>query len=486
MQMSLFNKISEVSKMPEKRHFKLVFLILAIFLLFSVLKQMMFQTTLGYIYVYQNILTGSLSVFTEPGVHFRTPFFSSVTEYKQVATVSFGAEDGEALTRILEPITVRFADTYTGQIPITFRFRLPTDPQKIIQTHREFRTFENLVDALLVRNARSVTVNTAAQYTGEEFFQGGLTLFKADLEDQLTNGVYVTERRQVEIDQLDIAPVGLEQEESHKLQRSKQIVWKTVPILDQQGNRIRANNPLAPYGIEATQVTLNNPHPEEQLSRLLVDKKTLVAERIKTIQEQETAKAQAKTEQLKKEIERTKAVQDAHREKELAVIAQQREVEVAKQIAEKSLVEQRKLKDMAVIDREKELSISQANREIQKANSEAAAFEAQAILQKGKAENEVLAAKYAARGTYKDIFLAEIQRDIAQTLYTNLPNFKVEMPSNYVSTGNGENKDGLKTNLDVISAFSALGLMKQMSELPSAPLQTPPLETPSSLPPAQK
>ena len=81
----------------------------------------------------------------------------------------------------------------------------------------------------------------------------------------------------------------------------------------------------------AAQVLIGDPKPEENLDRLLMDKKRLVAERIKTVQEQETSKAQARTEQLKKEIERTKAVQDAQRQKELIVIANQRDVEVAKQ-----------------------------------------------------------------------------------------------------------------------------------------------------------
>merc|ERR1719230_347360 len=111
----------------------------------------------------------------------------------------------------------------------------------------------------------------------------------------------------------------------------------------------RAENPLAQYGIDVTQVLIGDPRPEENLDRLLMDKKRLVAERIKTVQEQETSKAQARTEQLKKEILRTKEVQDAQRQKELTVIANQREVEVAKQIAEKETIEQRKLQDIAVI-----------------------------------------------------------------------------------------------------------------------------------------
>merc|ERR1711907_685276 len=118
------------------------------------------------------------------------------------------------------------------------------------------------------------------------------------------------------------------------------------------GHLKRAENPLSQYGIEVTQVLIGDPKPEDNLDRLLMDKKRLVAERIKTVQEQETSKAQARTEQLKKEIQRTKEVQDAQRQKELIVISSQREVEVAKQIAERETIEQRKLQDLAVIQKD--------------------------------------------------------------------------------------------------------------------------------------
>ena len=111
-----------------------------------------------------------------------------------------------------------------------------------------------------------------------------------------------------------------------KLIRAKQLVWKTVPLMNENGTPQRAENPLGQYGITATQVLIGDPRPEDNLDRLLMDKKRLVAERIKTVQEQETSKAQANTEQLKKEIERTRAVQDAQRQKELRTIEMQREV----------------------------------------------------------------------------------------------------------------------------------------------------------------
>jgi len=416
------------------------------------------MTDAGVTYVVQNQITGTLDVYTEPGLYRRVPFFSSVTPYRHVITSTF---DGN------ESVTTRFADTYVGHIPVTFRFKLPTHADGVRKMHREFRSEDNLVQSLLKRNAANVTVITATQYTGEEFFQGGLNQYKTQLADQLQNGIYLTERKQVEIEQSDLAPVGSDQEQSgsrEKLVKAKQLVWKTVPVYDEKGHLQRAENPLAQYGIEVTQVLIGDPRPEENLDRLLMDKKRLVAERIKTVQEQETSKAQARTEQLKKEIQRTKEVQDAQRQKELVVIANQREVEVAKQVAERETIEQRKLQDLAVIQKDKELSIARAELGIQKANADAAAYAAHAITAKGKAEAEVLAANYKAKAQNKEIYHAEVQRDIATVMYSNLKDFHIEMPQNVIvgaGDGGGSGPGKLPSNLDVITSFSALGVMEK-------------------------
>lgn len=146
-------------------------------------------TDAGMIYVCQNNLSGSLDVYSEPGLHARMPFFSSVTAYTQICTVNF--EDDEPGRQL---VVVRFADTYAGTIPVSFRFKLPTDPDQVRKIHREFRSQRNLIETLLNRNAKNVTVITATQYTGEEFFQGGLNQFKTQLADQLNNGIYETVR----------------------------------------------------------------------------------------------------------------------------------------------------------------------------------------------------------------------------------------------------------------------------------------------------
>ncbi|WP_414718385.1 SPFH domain-containing protein [Thaumasiovibrio subtropicus] len=424
--------------------------------------QSVLMTDAGYTYVHQNNITGKLDVFTEPGLHFRVPFLSRITKYDQVITVSYGNTTGEDFYQRLPPIQVRFADTYVGEIPVTFRFKLSLNPDAVKKMHREFRNNGNLIDALLVKNARNVTVITATQYTGEEFFQGGLNQFKAKLGDQLRDGIYMTERRKVEVEQLELAPVGVDQANSKQLQRSSQAVWKTVPVLDRNDQPIRQENPLSQYGIEVTQVTIGDPKPEEQLNRLLADKKRLVADRIRAIQEQETSKAQAETEQLRKEIQRTKEVQDAQRAKELAIIAQQKEVEVAKQIAEREVVEVEKTKRISEVEKEKELAVAEANLAIQQANALAAEYEAKAILAKGRAEAEVLQAKYSVFGNNSDVYLAELNRDISVSLYSNLKEYQVTMPKNYFGGGDGGK---LTTNLDVITGFGALGILEQAEKI---------------------
>jgi len=141
---------------------------------------------------------------------------------------------------------------------------------------------------------------------------------------------------------------------------------------------------------------------------------------------------------------------------------QQKELEVARQVAQRQVVEQKKLQELALIDKEKELQIAKANLGIYKANSEAAMHEARAITAKGEAEARVTAAKYAALGRNKEIYLAEIDRDIAYSIYKNLENFKIEMPKNYIG-GSGD-ADKLTSNLDVITGLSALKLMESAEE----------------------
>lgn len=69
-----------------------------------------------------------------------------------------------------------------------------------------------------------------------------------------------------------------------------------------------------------------------------------------------------------------------------------------------------------------------ADKQIQQASAEAAVYQAKAIAERGMAEAKVLCAKYGSEHGYKEIQLAEINRDVQLALYKNLPNFNVQMP----------------------------------------------------------
>ncbi len=420
-----------------------------------------FTTELGYTYVVQDTLFGSIRVFTEPGIHFKVPFFSNVYTYNQAMTLNFGnQESGEKIksSRQLSEVEVQFADTYTARIPATFRFRLSADPEKIIAMHREFRSYDNLIDSLLIKNAKNVTVVTATQYTGEEFFQGGLNKFKVQLEDQLQNGLYETERRQVEVEQTDLAAVSSENEDGDRLERKVQLVWKNIILQDESGQAKRIANPLDSYGIQVRQVTIGRPLPEQRLDDLLIKKKDLVAKRITAIQAQETARAEAKTAQLEKEIEKARAIQDAQRSKELAIISKQKEVEMERQQAELERVRKEKEKTVAVLEKQKELEIAMAERDIQKANADAATYAAKAIREQGMAEAEVAKAHLLAKQAARDIYMAEIQRDIAKVMYPALQNVTIDMPDYYVQGQDGQ------VPVSSLEVFTSLGAMDQLRQ----------------------
>lgn len=423
-----------------------------------------FTTNEGFNYVVQNTWTGNVGVISGAGTHAKLPFFTRITEYKQVATVDLSGvvRNGQMLvqpnvgkfTRQQSAAEVAFADTYTGDIPAQFRFRLPSSEDEMLALHKEFRSHDNLVDSLLVRNAIDVMVVTATQYTGEEFFQGGVNAYKVQLVDQLQNGLYVTQRQQVVIQDTQIAPVSADNSNANTMQEVTRKVWKSVILTNADGDPLRQNNPFDQYGIVATQVTLGKPLPSAELDGLLDDKRARIGKRIAAIEQLATAEAEAQAVQQSEEIEKRRQIQIAQRTKDLAVIAAQQTVLVERQIAERETVVRIKEKDLAVIDKDRELAIATANRDIQAAAAQAAVFEAEALLAVGLAEAQVDEAKLAAKQSAMDIYLAEIQRDIARVMYPALKGVVIDMPDFY-STGGVEG--AAPTSLEVFTTLGALG-----------------------------
>ena len=72
---------------------------------------------------------------------------------------------------------------------------------------------------------------------------------------------------------------------------------------------------------------------------------------------------------------------------------------------------------------------------------------------------------YRAKAQNKDVYLAEIERDISKEVYGNLKDFKIEMPHNYLGGGAGGGSGSMTSNLDVITGLGALGLMEKSTKM---------------------
>ena len=105
-----------------------------------------FTTDEGFTYVVQNTWTGNVGTINGAGTHIKMPFFTKITEYKQVATVDLSGvvRNGQMIaapnvgkfTRQQAAAEVAFADTYTGDIPAQFRFRLPSSEDEMLALHK--------------------------------------------------------------------------------------------------------------------------------------------------------------------------------------------------------------------------------------------------------------------------------------------------------------------------------------------------------------
>jgi len=353
-------------------HFLKYFVIISLFILpiYLIINSIVFMTESGYIYLYDNVWTGEREVYDKPGIHFKIPF-SQVTRYKQVWIVDFGTGyAGEQIRRKKTPIELRFADSYTATIPATFRYKLPLGKQNLERIHRDFTSQEKLVDAMLIPVSRDVMVITATQYTGEEFFQGGLNQFRVDLEDQLQNGIYQTERKQVDVRQRDLAAFGY-QEEGMPQKTTSLKVWKTVPIKGKDGQILRLEKKsLVEYGIDVIQVTLGVPVPEAELEQLLADKKRF--DRKANEKADELALIMDEQRIQLANIRKEGSTQSAHIEKELKIQlareAKDEKIQLAQKAKALALFEKDKI--LLLAQKEEELAMVHENRKIQLAQKE--------------------------------------------------------------------------------------------------------------------
>ena len=279
---------------------------------------------------------GTLEVKFEPG--FYAQWFGNTTTYPDIITYDFDktAAEGEASLDV-NGITVRYQDGGTGSIFGKARFILPGSADDMIKIHKAFRSTQGVAYKLIKPTTDEAQNLTAGLMTSEEAYAEKRGTFTEWSRDQVSNGKYQTELNK--IDDVDA---------------SGKHVIRNIPIIKyaKDGTPARFDSDLKAYGIAVSgyQITDWNFEPKTlaQISKKREATMAIItskadAERAK--QEAITAEAQGQknvmTAKYEKEVEKEKAVVDAMRKKEVAVIAAEQLVAVAEQ--QKLEQEQKKL-----------------------------------------------------------------------------------------------------------------------------------------------
>jgi regulator of protease activity HflC (stomatin/prohibitin superfamily) len=353
----------------------------------------LFETnTFGNYQVKQAAVTGDITVKNDAGLYWQG--FGSITTYPISEDVDFETENLE----------VRFNDGSVAKVKGTVKFRLPSNPEKQKELHRDYATYENVERDLIIRNVGEALSNTATFMVAEDSYAAGRAVFSDLAMQQLKEGIFKTSTKTVDVIDTD----------------GTKFKKKEIRIVyDAEGKpEIQKESTLKYYGIEVVQFVVNDFKYDEKIEDLIARKKDAEQNKVVAMANAEKAKQDAITaeEQGKARVAEAKA--KAEVEKITAVVEAQKKAEVAKLEAEQ------------------------------------AKYEAQKIAEKGKAEAEVAKQKVIAGLT--PLEKATIEKETAIGVAQQLAN--VKFPSTMVISGGGSNGS--------VSPWDAIGL-NQMMEITS-------------------
>lgn len=367
-------------------------------------KQIFETNNAGYYQIKQAAMSGEMTVIADPGTYLQ--MFGNITTYQISDVYYFSKTEGEGDGPTAEPIKVRFNDGGTAEISGMIKFRLPTDPEKRMALHRDFKSFEAIKHDLMRQVVTEALMQTAPLMRAEDSYSTRRSEFTDIAEDQVTLGIFETVSKEFKEKDADgnefiVAEVNVKHDD------------KNQPL-------IRKVSPLKQYGIEVIQFVIKDIDFDQTIDALIAKKKEA---------EQQKVVARANAE---------KAKQDAitAREQGNASIA----VEKAKQEVEKI----------------KEVTIAQKEFEVAKLNAQKAKEEANADIVKGKALAEINRLKVQAGLT--PLEKATLDKETKIGIAAELA--KVTLPSTMI-IGGGSN--GPLNPFDAVGLESFMRINEKMS-----------------------
>jgi hypothetical protein len=278
---------------------------------------------------------GHLWVKFEPGWYLS--LFGRTEQYPDVITFDYDKDDRNDSNLSQKGISVRYQDGGLGTIYGKDRFSLPTDEMSMLKLHKAFRSSEGLGNKLIKPVTEEATNLTAGLLTSEGAYNEDRGTFKQWSKIQLAKGPFKTKSISKQVKGED-----------------GKMVWKKIPIIvyDEKNQPVVLSSDLEEYGVQVIGHQITDWGFEKDTVNQIKQKRKANMAIITAKAEAERAKQDAITAEQKglaavmkaryeKEVTKEKAVVDASRIAEVAVIKAKQLVDVAEQ--QKLEAEQKKL-----------------------------------------------------------------------------------------------------------------------------------------------
>lgn len=287
--------------------------------LFVVAAGSLFETnSFGNYQIKQAAVTGEVTVRSEPGLYWQG--MGTITTYPISEDLSF--EDSG--------VSVRFNDGSIAKVKGTVKFKLSLKPEKQKELHRDYASFKNVMNDLILRNVQEALAQSATLMVAEDSYSARRAEFSDMAKQQLERGIFKTITKNV--DSVD--------ETGTKFKKRIIEVIKDehgVPVVQKQSL-------LKHYEVEILQFVVNDFEYDSKINELIAKKKE--AEQIKVVAaaNAEKAKQDALTAEAEGSAKIAQAKAEAEVQKMREVVEAQKKTEVAKFAAQQAKFEAEKIR----------------------------------------------------------------------------------------------------------------------------------------------
>ncbi|MGH1487566.1 MAG: SPFH domain-containing protein [Cellvibrionaceae bacterium] len=389
---------------------KIIFALILIAIFIYTLIKSFFYAEPGYIY-HVRTFTGSEEVVTEVGYKFYP--FGRYNSWKRAMTVqalsgsginAINAENESGSTSAsLPPMSIMFLDQVDAHAEATVRFSIPSDEESFLKLAHEYRNPENLLRTALMPAFKETLQANASLMTAEEYYGGGRTEFNSEFENQMSNGIYLVKREEIQVKGTKQArssanaALGTDQEQYGEDSKTIFVVKK---VTDENGLPKRKSQRFIDFGITVVSALVTDMQPNQKF-----------IERMQLKQKASADRAIAREQRVQEEEQRLLAIARGEREvaerqakAKVEQIQKTTEAETEKQLA---ITESEKIKAQAFISKETaQINFEKAKieAETKRTLAEAEAYQKKVILQADNALAQKLDAEIEIQKLWASAF----------------------------------------------------------------------------------